>query len=356
MISVMHGDTAVGFGLVVGSALIAFGIIPPLCYFGQRRNANGDDPPPLALKSWPIVRDTGAFVLALTMVSCYMLLNHSEITIYESSSLLLFYALYIILVVCTAASAYSRDSKIDPSSTTPEVGESALLLSTGNNDATGSESEDSSGCGQCIVAMYKPLETIFTFIFTWTIVTPPKEKMPQTATGWFGTLMAFAWLALISEGIYELVLVVCDLTTFLNPATLGAVALSVGAQLPDALGAMAMTRAGIVEGAISATLSSQVLSITIALGLPWTIYIAMGHDVQLSEHTGTKIADSALLFILVVVILVFFLSVMLDRRGTHDGPQLGKGGSIAIMTAFGVAYLSFFVVEVMSEDGVFNNL
>lgn len=355
MISVMHGDTAVGFGLVIGSALIAFGIIPPLCYFGQKRNANCDDPPPLALKTWAICRDTGAFVLALAMVSCYMLLNHSEITIYESSSLLLLYFLYIIVVVSTAASAYSGDSKVDPPSRPVEVGESMSLLSSGNNDATDSETESSSGCWQCLVAMYNPLGTIFTFIFSWTIVPPPQEDMPQSLFGWFGTFMAFAWLALISEGIYELVLVVCDLTTFLNPATLGAVVLSVGAQLPDALGAMAMTRAGIVEGAISATLSSQVISITIALGLPWTIYIAMGNDVQLSDHTGTKIADSALLAILIAVVIVFFLSVMLDRRGTHDGPQLGKEGSIAVMTAFGVSYLLFFVVEVMSEDGVFKN-
>ena len=32
-ISVFHGDPDVGFGLIIGSALIAFGAIPPLCYF-----------------------------------------------------------------------------------------------------------------------------------------------------------------------------------------------------------------------------------------------------------------------------------------------------------------------------------
>jgi Ca2+/Na+ antiporter len=167
--------------------------------------------------------------------------------------------------------------------------------------------------------------------------------------------MAFAWLVLISEGIYELVLVACDLTNFLNPATLGAVVLSAGAQIPAVMGAMAYTRQGKFEGAISSTLSAQVISITIALGLPWTIYLGMGNNVLLAKHTGTRITDTALVFILMAVVVVFFVSVMLDRRGTHDGPQLGKEGSIVIMSAFGMAYISFFVVEVMSEEGVFKD-
>ena len=347
----MHGDTDVGFGLVIGSALIAFGLIPPLCYFGQKCGADGDNLPPLALKSWAVCRDTGAFVVALSMVSSYMFLNNAQISVYESSSLLFFYLLYIIFMVCT--SAFSGDEKDNAANRSAESGESVPLFAAANG-ADEPDADGNGGCWRCVVATYTPMATVVTSVYAWTIPPPPEDGGPQTATGWVGTLMTFAWLALISEGIYELVLLVCDLTTFLNPATLGAVLLSVGAQVPDALGAVAMARAGMVEGAISSTLSSQVISITVALGLPWTLYLAMGNSIQLAHHTGTKIADTVLIFILMVVVVVFFSSVMLDRRGAHGGPQLSKEGSIVTVTSFWFAYFSFFIVEVMSENGFFN--
>ena len=120
MISVMHGDTAIGFGLVIGSALLAFGLIAPVCYFYQKRNASGDDPLPLPLQSWPICRDTGAFVSALIMVSIYLLSNDSKIKIYKSSSLLLLYIVYITVVLYIAS--YSGDPKADSLSRSRGIG------------------------------------------------------------------------------------------------------------------------------------------------------------------------------------------------------------------------------------------
>ena len=60
LVAVLGGDTGVGFGLVVGSALIAFGLIPPLCYFAVGA--------PLLLDRTALLRDTLAFLVALTMV------------------------------------------------------------------------------------------------------------------------------------------------------------------------------------------------------------------------------------------------------------------------------------------------
>jgi Ca2+/Na+ antiporter len=354
----MHGDTDVGFGLVIGSALIAFGIIPPMCYFNQKQLTDGESPA-IKLTSWAICRDTFSYVAALAMVTAYMYTNSACITIYESSSLLIFYLIYIVAVVYFAGSAETKDDEavVVSAEATPLVAKPVSKDEDegSDDDDDDDDDDDETSCGGCwayVTALTKPVERTSSFIYSWTMPAPAEGD--QTAAGWLGSAMAFFWLALISEGIYELTVVICDLTTFLNPATLGAVILSVGAQVPDALGSMAMSRAGMGEGAVSSALSSQVITISIGFGLPWSIYLAMGNSIQLAHHTGTKIADAVLIFILMVVVVVFFSSVMLDRRGAHGGPQLSKEGSIVTVTSFWFAYLSFFAVEVLSETGYFN--
>ena len=78
-----------------------------------------------------LTASTGAFVSALIMVSIYLLSNDSKITIYESSSLLLLYIVYITIVLYVAS--YSGDPKADSLSRTRGIGESVLLLPSGND-------------------------------------------------------------------------------------------------------------------------------------------------------------------------------------------------------------------------------
>ncbi len=98
IVATLGGNADVGFGLVIGSALIAFGLVPPLCYFAVA-------PQPLRLAAWPVVRDTLAYLAALAAVVGFMFGNGGEIDLYESVGLIVFYAGYVAVVLAFAAPA-----------------------------------------------------------------------------------------------------------------------------------------------------------------------------------------------------------------------------------------------------------
>jgi len=252
LISILRGNVNVGFGLLIGSALIGFGVIPPMCYYGQKQrspdNDDGSEPAPLALNAWPICRDTVAYLVALAMVSTYLFVDDGNISIYESSSLLVVYAAYILAAVYAPAALAASNKKSDENMAPAEFGVAMAPLhthadkNTGLNESTplladvkgNVETEitfSRMGCLRCLLSVYTPVETVFDYLFEKTIPAPPPVDGLQTSAGWAGTGVSMLWLALISDGIYELVLLICDMTSFLNPSTLGAVLLSVGAQV-----------------------------------------------------------------------------------------------------------------------------
>ena len=105
------------------------------------------------------------------------------------------------------------------------------------------------------------------------------------------------------------------------------------------------------ECAVSSTLSAQVLSITMGLGLPWTLYLLTGHSITLASDASTKITNAVLIVVLVALVVIFFATIVFGPRGAHGGPQLGKNGSSVILATFAVAFVGFIVVEVLNETG-----
>ena len=111
------------------------------------------------------------------------------------------------------------------------------------------------------------------------------------------------------------------------------------------------------ECAVSSTLSAQVLSITMGLGLPWTLYLLTGHSITLASDASTKITNAVLIAVLVALVVIFFATIVCGPRGAHGGhsgvggPQLGKNGSSVILATFAVAFVGFVVVEVLNETG-----
>ena len=76
----------------------------------------------------------------------------------------------------------------------------------------------------------------------------PLEELPSNFMTVIGTVLAFAWLAALSEGAYEIVVYFCKEVNGFSELTVGAVILAFGSQIPDAVASVAMTKHGYFDG------------------------------------------------------------------------------------------------------------
>jgi Ca2+/Na+ antiporter len=207
-------------------------------------------------------------------------------------------------------------------------------------------------------SVYLKFDETFHVIFSWTVPTPPHEgaqsaeDLPSGLTTALGLCGSFVWLAGLSEAVYYLVLIICDATHFLSPMALGAILLSAGAQIPDALAAASMAKAGHSQGAISSTLASQIIALTLGFGLPWTIYIGMGNSVQLATTSSTEITDGTLLGIVFLLAVTFLITTVLTPSTTDKGfVEIGRTGSAIVGTCFCIGLVGFVVIEGLYQSG-----
>ena len=93
------------------------------------------------------------------------------------------------------------------------------------------------------------------------------------------------------------------------------------------------------------------MALTIGFGLPWTIYLAMGHRVVLATSGATEIMDGALLG-LVVLVALFFLVTTLASPSKPGGVQIDRPGAVATMSAFAVVFAGLVVLEALYQEGI----
>jgi Ca2+/Na+ antiporter len=206
---------------------------------------------------WLIIRDSVTYIVALSMVTVFMFINGGEINLYESCGLLFFYLVYILYVVYSPTKPLTElrerrrtlshdivsSNNHETSPLVPTVGASSSQDNEeGGNNGEAKEGDDSVAdlyVVKCFKPFYEPFAVLFNFLFKYTIPPPPEDEVesPEDAQQYnlavvlFACFMSFAWLALLSEGIYVLVLYICYNTDFLQPVTVGGIFLAVGAQV-----------------------------------------------------------------------------------------------------------------------------
>jgi Ca2+/Na+ antiporter len=201
----------------------------------------------MQIMPWLIIRDSVTYIVALSMVTVFMFINGGEINLYESCGLLFFYLVYIVYVVYspTKPLAELRERRRTLSHDLVLSHETSPLVpasSQDNEEGEAKEGDDSVAdlyVVKCFKPFYEPFAVLFNFLFKYTIPPPPEDEVesPEDAQQYnlavvlFACFMSFAWLALLSEGIYVLVLYICYNTDFLQPVTVGGIFLAVGAQV-----------------------------------------------------------------------------------------------------------------------------
>lgn len=147
-----------------------------------------------------------------------------------------------------------------------EAAAAARAAEGGNGDDDGDDDDEEEDCwsnNALLDVASKP----FRVLFAATIPDPEKSPgcYPLTFT------IALIYVAVMSELVCA---VAEDMCTILQvpPELAGVTLLALGAQVPDTIAAVSMARNKMYDGAITSAIGSQILNITLGMGVPFAVW------------------------------------------------------------------------------------
>ena len=330
--------TELSIPTLLASALISFGLIPACCIFSVGT---------VTLDFPTLCRDCLGYLLGLVVFVLYS--SREDITWQQAAGLVLCYFIYLAAVLATPnlesaarakKSAANKDDDAaleeEPSEDTPilspppppqrlaATATSALVapevaeLGTGKDVDTEEEDgeeveceqEEAKGGAYCALQLaQRPIEVLF----EWTILGGPLVRF-AVIIAYLGAL-SFAAVEIAEEITYA---------WGLSAAFSGMTFLAFGAQIPDLLAAVELSRAGMADAGISQTISSQVINITIGLGLPLMLYSCIT-----GTSTNTENADVMLLVSTALLVLViFYIAICLPSLKWGERYEQGTCGCL----------------------------
>jgi len=327
-----------GVGAILGSGMMAYLLIPGLSALFSRDNA-------LQIRTRSIYRDATFYGLAvLTLMSAL----HSGLSVYHAPIMISIYICYVIVLVFSehlhfwwshaighphlGPTRHRNDGKVvqsvfreryssiaSPMSPTADdplfaasvplipvdtdsstvVGEDALIIPM-NDDEDRSNDEEASAIKSAVYTVTWPLRFCIDLTCPDCRIFQPCEKFyPLTF------IISFAWITLFS---FIITVIVDRWVEILNmpsaSAIFGLIIVAAGAEIPDAVNAVTISKRGFGSMAISACLGAQVINICIGLGLPWLILLIAGIKVPISSGNMFVHETSFFLFIDVLVFVI----------------------------------------------------
>lgn len=377
-VSAVQKSSDLSMAAVLGSGMIAFGLIPPLCLLSTSNST-------LSLKVFPIIRETGFYILSL-LTFCHAI-NDGIIYSYEALQIVFIYFLYLFTVIgnyvlniyrnksldnkiietntCEFKISRVRDDKArqseDEDDEEGRIEESSTFLpkspSNGkfpnnsnmqirqsvhnptsnltNDIEMGSPSPMKNNSPRFISNSISKLDedvehvgnpqayTFYTFLLTlFTQLSLPFQRLvtfsipPLYKSGTAKTPLTRLFFILCTCIIYmglltTFLVTLCQiLVSYLDidKSTIGATLVALGSEIPDVINSVALARKGYSDGALSAAVGSQVINITLAIGIPSLITCLT--SIQGVFIIDIKSARSlALLTSLLLVVIISYLYI-----------------------------------------------
>lgn len=343
ILATIKGKFSMGMGGILGSAIIAFGLIPS--------GAAVVAPKGLTLMLFPIVRDTATFILALSIL---MGATHDEeINLTESIVLLVLFFVYMLVIfspkiyqMCCKRTSSGSKGKVDydaiPTSQSAAMREledeaQAICAVAGHEmiasdddgegqdlDGDGGDEDDDEPEG-CMKIMYYCCLPIY---WTFRLTMPDLEDESKCRHLYPLTfLISMIYITLLSQAIIEVTEEISRLlgmTTVLASVTF----IAMGAQVPDTMSALMLARAGHDDGAISHAISSQVMNIVLGIGIPCGVYNLMSGPVPMNLG-GLHVTA-----VCVYVLVFLYLGCLLLSRCITGKIWLGRAGGLVLFIAY----------------------
>jgi Ca2+/Na+ antiporter len=302
-----------GVAAILGSGMIAFLVIPALSKVLSDQA--------LTLRRRALYRDSIFYTLALCVLGSAL---YGGISIYHAPILVSIYICYVLILIFSDhidffwSRALGRPH-LGPTYTCPETKEETattpLLPIGGKFEISDSNSyhsiessinlKEKSLVINFLSGMVSPLQAAIDFTCPDCRPGQPREDLYMVSF-----VVAMVWITAFS---FLVTVIVERWVALLNmpgaSALLGFVLVATGAEVPDSVNAVTMSRRGLGGMAISACLGSQVVNICLGLGMPWLIASLFGKRVPLSSDNDF-VQEASLHVILAVATVVLIVNLL----------------------------------------------
>ena len=318
-VSALTGRAAYAIATILASALIAFGLIPAVAVYLAG---------PLRLHVTGALRDALFYALALGLLVRFS--ARPTVRAADACLLILVYVLHVLVIAVVPAA--------DGGEGWP-AGKGDADSQRDDDDAA--DDDDARAPPTRLAQLARAATAPFKLVFALTV--PRADIAP-----WHGFLMSVAWLALLSTGILfatERLAAVWGLSA----ATAGMTLLAFGAQIPDTVAAVELAREGLPDAAISQAVASQVINVSLGLGLPFLAHsLGARAPTEVADHRSVELLGVAAL--LLVAAYVMCMHPRLCGRRASEAERavvvFDQKRALALAFLFAVVYLgSVFCTE-----------
>jgi len=245
-----------------------------------------------------------------------------------------------------------QDEADSTTSTATPVGQGAVTPSPPNNgnlsepliQLEDQEAEEEEATNAVLAVLSRPFDVVFQ-------KTIPGE---DTSAVW-GFAVSMIWLCVLSYGALMCTASFSDVCG-LSKATAGVTLLAWGGQLPDAIAAVALARRGMPDEAISQAIASQVINVSIGLGLPFFTYTCLtGEPSTVTNPGAVCIVALTVLGSIVAYLLCMVLGLPSWRDVTsiwgieHCVATISTARAFMLATFFVIFYVGAIYVSEVEE-------
>jgi Ca2+/Na+ antiporter len=327
-----------GVGAILGSGMIAYLLIPA---FSRLLTDKA-----LLLRKRAIYRDALFYLLAVVVLGSAL---YGGIKIYHAPVLVSIYICYVLVLVFSDHIDFfwSRalghphlgpvHAKNDPS-TVPllPVNGAAELFESSVEPAEPTD-EDSNVLKNCSFVV-SPLKYMIDR-------TSPDCRlgMPREDFYMLTFFISMGWITLFS---FLITVTIERWVSLLNlpgaSALFGFVLVAVGAEIPDSVNAVTIARRGLGGMAISACLGSQVVNISLGLGMPWLIASLLGKTVPLSS-SNWFIHEACFHVIVAILTVIVVVNLIGPWRESFQKSEITQWKALVLMVCYfgSIGYLAY---------------
>lgn len=364
----IRSKASISLPTTLGSAMIAFGLIPAACVLACSDRL-------FVLSAVPILREVSFYVAGLFV---FLLVIHDGfIQLYEALLLTSVYVVYVGTVfVFYLVYANSQQSTLLPSDEESIVFNDASVrnIQEEDEDEEADEtdlvqhtdtSEADSACWRCarrsFNAVVCPVRRVIV-TFMPSLKVPPASSKVRVPV-WRAVLVLVLSVLLVGY-LSNLIIDICGVVIEeldVDPSILGATLVAIGAEIPDTFSAVGLAKKGYPDGAMAGAIGSQVINISLGVGLPSALVCMFGKGaVVVHDNVDSIWLLTALLFVVIFAYMAVTLPVyrcvtctiysavaeaIYDARAdnkTAVRTHMTKMGALFLLSVYLCVYVVFF--------------
>lgn len=441
LMSAANGTSDLSLSALLGSSIVAFGLIPPLCLLMTNEKE-------LELKTWPIVREIVFYLVGLVVF--LVVIQDGEMNMYEAGVSLAIYLIYVIGVVfvfwyypeeiesspqsveegmemipttstiSAAGTTKSRAKDDSKSASTAMHEDNSLLVSPSAGDrgspkapgggggflnwGSGTEADVGTDTNEDVETVVKlpPRGGDHTFRH-WlrgSAVAVAGRVMMRTKQGWeamtspvnyaihkvlpslympgghgegdktkvsFLRAVSVLGSCIVSISILAYCIIVLSETLIerigVGTSTVGATLVALGSEIPDAISSVALARSGYNDGAMAGAIGSQVINISLGVGLPTLLACVLTGEsikIDLQETRSLWLLTGLLFIILIGYIMMTLPSLRALSCTITKYTQIRRPGANGLLCLLAAVTLAFIwlneeMIDEMEEDGTIHD-